>query len=207
MLKSPLRWPGGKGRVIEPILSRLESQNPNAFTFIEPFAGGAAVSIAAAYKMPKVQQIVINDADEAVAAFWQCVVDPRLRKELIAKILNTKLTRCLINLCKINIKSTDCMTRAYALFIRNRTSFSGNITGGIMSNIHSRFNKEEIIGRIEGVGKLLEAKTVVTCKDFEQVINNFGENQDSIMYLDPPYCIKGEELYRVSFQHDDHVRL
>jgi DNA adenine methylase len=207
MLKSPLAWPGGKGRVADALLPQLESQNPYASTFIEPFAGGAAIAIQVAYKMPRIQRIVINDADPAVAAFWQCVVDQSLRKDLVSIIQNTNLTQSLINICKVNINSSSLMTRAYALFIRNRTSFSGNITGGTKSNIHSRFNIPDLVSRIEGVGKLLESKnTVVTSTDFEQVMAQF-DTLDAISYLDPPYYEKGKLFYRNAFKHDDHVRL
>ena len=45
---SPLRYPGGKGRLIDFIKSVIEKNDLKGGTYIEPFSGGAAIALALA---------------------------------------------------------------------------------------------------------------------------------------------------------------
>jgi site-specific DNA-adenine methylase len=74
-LQSPLRYPGAKSRLI-PAISTLVA---NAAThrsvrtvdlFVEPFAGGASVSLALV-GAGLVERVLLADADPLVASFWQ----------------------------------------------------------------------------------------------------------------------------------------
>lgn len=43
------------------------------------------------------------------------------------------------------------------------------------------------------------------CKDFSDILANNKKNY--ICYLDPPYYVKGNDLYQCSFTESDHKRL
>ena len=48
---SPLRYPGGKSRLIDFIKSIIDQNSLKGGTYIEPFSGGAAIALALRYKL------------------------------------------------------------------------------------------------------------------------------------------------------------
>ncbi len=71
---SPLRYPGGKGRLAKYVGALLESQFPRPSRYVEPFAGGAGVGLRLLVD-EYVDEIVINDLNPGIAAFWRAVFD------------------------------------------------------------------------------------------------------------------------------------
>ena len=67
MFYSPLRYPGGKGK-ITPLIQLLIEQQNNINTYIEPFAGGAGVAIEL-LENDIVERIVINDFDKRLKRY------------------------------------------------------------------------------------------------------------------------------------------
>jgi len=65
---TPLRYPGGKGRLGPWLAGLLEHNGLSGGWYIEPYAGGAG---AALYLLTEghVERIVINDADPVVRCF------------------------------------------------------------------------------------------------------------------------------------------
>ena len=73
MNSSPLRYPGGKGKIapfIKMLIKNTGNQNP---VYIEPFAGGAGVAIELLLQ-DEVDEIVINDYDKAIYSFWRALI-------------------------------------------------------------------------------------------------------------------------------------
>jgi len=62
MFYSPLRYPGGKGKLTPFIEMLIEAYGHKGGTYIEPFAGGAGVAIEL-LERDIVSRIVINDLD------------------------------------------------------------------------------------------------------------------------------------------------
>ena len=73
MFYSPLRYPGGKGKLADFIAIMIEATGHVGGTYIEPFAGGAGVAIELLEK-DIVSNIVINDLDKGVYSFWRAVL-------------------------------------------------------------------------------------------------------------------------------------
>lgn len=67
---SPLRYPGGKGRLASFVAELIAAQRPRPRRYLEPFAGGAGVALSLLYH-EHVDEIVLNDVDAGVAAFWR----------------------------------------------------------------------------------------------------------------------------------------
>jgi len=86
---TPLRYPGGKGRLGPWLAGLLEHNGLSGGWYIEPYAGGAG---AALYLLTEghVERIVINDADPVVHAFWWAVVNDN--ESLVQMINNTPVT-------------------------------------------------------------------------------------------------------------------
>jgi DNA adenine methylase len=75
--KTPLAYYGGKQSLAQQILAQM----PNHRTYLEPFAGGAAVLFA----KPIAERETINDKDGKVMAFWRAVRD---RPDELARALD-----------------------------------------------------------------------------------------------------------------------
>jgi DNA adenine methylase len=71
--RSPFRYPGGKTWLIPQVRKWLRSLSPQPFELIEPFAGGAIVSLTAAFES-LVSQVTMCELDEDVAAVWQTIL-------------------------------------------------------------------------------------------------------------------------------------
>lgn len=86
---TPLRYPGGKGRLIDFIKSIIDKNNLNKGTYIEPFSGGAAIALALAID-GYMDRVVINDYDRSIYAFWYSIVNHT--DAFIDKIYHTPLS-------------------------------------------------------------------------------------------------------------------
>ena len=182
MIKSPLRYPGGKSKAIDSISKLI----PDFREFREPFVGGGSVFVYLKQKYPS-KYFWINDIYKNLYHFWnECKENP---KELIDSILEFRvkypdgkeLYRFLLN----NIDSFDSIKKAAAFFIFNRITFSGTTESGGFSNaaFHKRFT-ESSIERVKSLSNIL-LNTKISNYDYEEVISTDGE--DVFLFLDPPY--------------------
>lgn len=66
---SPLRYPGGKRRLVPYVAAALEANDLRPDLFVEPFASDASVALELAAS-GAVEKIGVADIDPYVAAFW-----------------------------------------------------------------------------------------------------------------------------------------
>lgn len=74
ILKTPLRYPGGKSRLTPFILELLSINNIKNGTYIEPFAGGAGIAINLLLDN-HINNICINDQDRSIFSFWDTLLN------------------------------------------------------------------------------------------------------------------------------------
>src|ERR1700753_1624306 len=86
---SPLRYPGGKGRLAKFVARLLEKQRPRPSRYIEPFAGGAGIGLRLLVD-EYVDDIVINDLNPGIAAFWRVVFERP--EELLERVASCEVT-------------------------------------------------------------------------------------------------------------------
>ncbi len=212
---SPLRYPGGKGKLTNYIKLILKKNDLIGGTYVEPFAGGAGVALALLLD-GFVSKIIINDKNTAVYAFWKSILDNT--EELCKLIRNTSVN---IEEWKrqreifVNTKKA-CLELGFATFFLNRTNRSGILTGGVIGGldqkgkwkIDARYNKDDLIKRIEAIA-LKRKQIEVYNKDIfdfiEKVLPEIEEK--SLVYFDPPYYKQGSSLYENHFKHEDHLKL
>src|SRR5688572_1473948 len=72
--RSPFRYPGGKTWLIPYIRDWLHSKGHTPSRLIEPFAGGAIVSLTVAFER-LARHVVFAEFDEGVAAVWRVVLN------------------------------------------------------------------------------------------------------------------------------------
>ena len=184
MIKSPLRYPGGKSRAIRQMKSLL----PQAFEeYREPFVGGGSFFIYLRQVYPQLK-IWINDLNPELYFFWKYAqIDSEKLAQETLKIKSEKNNgRELFNeLVNVNSENLSGLERAVRFFVLNRITFSGVVESGGYSQLAfaGRFT-ESSIERVAKIGKLLEG-IKITHLDYREVLSRGG--QEVFTFLDPPY--------------------
>ena len=86
---TPLRYPGGKTAYAGVLSEVIRLNHLKDVTLVEPYAGGAGASIKLLLE-GKVSQLILNDLNPAIYAFWWSVLNRS--KELVKKINKTPVT-------------------------------------------------------------------------------------------------------------------
>jgi DNA adenine methylase len=204
IIKSPLRYPGGKSKALKRILPLI----PQYDEFREPMVGGGSVFFALKQKYPN-KKYWINDINTELFYFWKyCKEKP---DELIAEIRKVKQKYKkgveLYKYLKSHKETLTELQRASRFFILNRISFSGLVDAGGYSQqaFKKRFTNSSI-ERICYASKTLQ-DVKITNTDYWDVVKLKGKN--AFIFLDPPYMSNKEaKLYgekgtlHVNFKHD-----
>src|SRR3546814_17489782 len=70
---TPLRYPGGKGRLTQVVADIMESNDLIGGHYAEPYAGGASVTLSL-LMLESASPIHINDLNPSIHAFWDAVL-------------------------------------------------------------------------------------------------------------------------------------
>lgn len=215
MFYSPLRYPGGKGKLAPFMEYMIIQLGHKGGTYIEPFAGGAGVAIELLLR-GVVSQIVINDYDKGIWSFWKAILTETDR--FINEIRNIPLTmqewERQHEIC-INHNARYSFELGFATFYMNRTNRSGIIKGGVIGGAEQsgnwtmdvRFNRNELVRRIQNIAKRRKDIKLYN-KDINSFIKNYVPHyNNALIYFDPPYYKKGKQLYMNFFTYEDHVRI
>lgn len=211
---SPLRYPGGKGRLGPWIASLLKANSLDGGCYVETYAGGAGVAM---YLLLRnhVRRIVINDADPVVYAFWRTIVqEPAALIYEIRTRAPTMETREFAKEVLANVAGHSASEVAFSTFFLNRTSRSGILKGGVIGGkaqdgkfkLDARYNRDDLIARIQAIAAERH-RIQVYGLDAIEFLNKIDPKlpKKSLIYLDPPYYVKGSQLYRNFYDHKDHV--
>jgi DNA adenine methylase len=212
MIKSPLRYPGGKSKAINQIAEYL----PNNFSeFREPFVGGGSVFIYLKQQRPYLK-IWINDLNRELFLFWKYAQSDLAK--LVSEILHVKnkytngklLFKELTTLDTNNLFDFE---RAVRFFVLNRITFSGTVESGGFSEqaFQKRFTYSSI-DRLEKLEQILTPDVKITNLDYSELLNIADEN--AFIFLDPPYFnATKSRLYgkdgdlHTSFEHQRFAQL
>lgn len=121
---SPLRYPGGKSKLIEYIYSKLNPNNTD--TFVEPFAGGASVGLSL-LETGVIDNLILNDVDFGIYSLFYIIKDEP--SKLINIINNytpshSDYFKCQ-KIIKSNYKGCNEFKAAWSLLLVNRLAYSG----------------------------------------------------------------------------------
>jgi DNA adenine methylase len=184
--------------------------------YLEPYAGGAGVALDLLFH-GHASHIHINDADPAVYAFWESVT--KHSRALLKLLESTPITieqwfkwrAVLGEECKASL-----VEKGFATLFMNRTNRSGILKAGVIGGIDqggdykldARFKKDVVATRIKEIAKH-SSRISVYCEDSLSLLTRCSEflPKKSMIYLDPPYYVKGKGLYRNYYEHDDHVAI
>ena len=212
---SPLRYPGGKNCIF-PFVSQLFYENGLiGAAYAEPYAGGAGLALRLLFE-EYVEHIYINDLDQAIFAFWASVLTaPDALCGWIDDVDVSMDSWYKYKEIQKNAQSADLFELAKSTFFLNRTNVSGVIKGGVIGGfeqkgnykIDARFNKNDLIERIQKIARFKHRISVSNLDGLAFVKKMDSKPENVFIYLDPPYFQKGADLYMNFYSKTDHEKL
>lgn len=212
---SPLRYPGGKNCIF-PFVSQLFYENGLlGVAYAEPYAGGAGLALRLLFE-EYVDRIYINDLDRSIYAFWASVLaHPDAFCSWIEEVEVSMDSWYKYKEIQKHAQSVDLFELAKSTFFLNRTNVSGVIKGGVIGGyeqkgnykIDVRFNKEDLIERIQKIANFKSRISVSNLDGLAFVKKMDSKPEKVFIYLDPPYYQKGADLYMNFYLKADHEKL
>lgn len=215
---SPLRYPGGK-QSLAPFFSELiELNNLEGGSYVEPFAGGAGAALNLLLS-EKVYKVVLNDIDHHLSCFWKSILSET--EAFVRKVTDTPVNMEEYvrqrEIIKGDVKRHSTLEKGFAAFYMNRCNRSGILRAGPIGGreqtgkwkIDARFNKTDLIERIELIAdyeERIEVFNLDALTFLDKYITHMPlKGEQVLVYLDPPYYKKGNDLYRHAFKKNDHI--
>jgi DNA adenine methylase len=213
---TPLRYPGGKGKLADYLERLMDVNQLLDGEYVEPYAGGCGVAVQLLLH-EYVSRIHINDISRPVYAFWKAVLSHT--DELCRLVIDTPLSvRTWDRQKRIlkNAKDNDDLSLGFAMFFLNRTNRSGILNGGIIGGrdqtgpwkIDARYNAVELVHRIHSIAKL-KNRISLSRRDALCFLKSgvIRWPNKTLIYLDPPYYTKGRDLYYDFYEPEDHAKV
>ncbi|WP_065499784.1 DNA adenine methylase [Burkholderia stabilis] len=213
---TPLRYPGGKGKVSAFVKAIFRANGIVGGTYVEPYAGGAGVAMELVIH-EFAERVFINDIDRSVWAFWHSVLhETTALCDLIADTPVTIDTWHAQKEVQRNAARADALALGFSTFFLNRCNRSGILNAGVIGGyaqkgawkLDARFNKDDLVKRIQLIGRHRE-RINLSRMDAVAFLQRLAIDldDDSFIYLDPPYYEKGGDLYEHHYQHEDHAQV
>jgi DNA adenine methylase len=211
---SPLRYPGGKGKISTFFSELFTANNLVGGTYIEPYVGGGSIAL---YLLMNriVNRIIINDMDRSLFAFWHSVLNNS--EEFCQLITNTPVTMETWHRqreIQRNKADVDLLSLGFSTFFLNRTNRSGIIKGGVIGGLNqtgnylidARYNPDKLRERIQAIARFSNHIELFNL-DAVELVNNLQNDlpNNSLFYFDPPYYVKGKGLYMNYYNDQDHL--
>jgi DNA adenine methylase len=202
-----LAYPGGKA-LLRPFI--LETLNRfRRVQFREPFFGGGSIGFEMMNRSDR--DIWINDVDVGIHCLWQSVKRfPAKLKALLCGFVPSreqfqKLKTFLLS-NPVPVEDADVLRIGFAKLMCHRLSFSGlGVMGGSCPR-EFRWNPAYLCKQVDKLYRSFARTNVrITGADYSELITD--ESMEALLYMDPPYVLRGAECYMHSFQHEDHVKL
>lgn len=211
-----LRYPGGKAKLSPFIKSVIEENSLCDGCYVEPYAGGGGTALALLFTEYS-RRIYLNDISYPLYCLWNAVLNST--EYLIRRISGVRLS-------PVTWARQKCILRSpheyspdqvgFAFLFLNRTNRSGIINGGMIGGknqtgkwkLDARFTRSELIRRVEAIAEYRNRISIYNMDAMvfmKRIVRRLPAN--SLIYLDPPYYMKGSRLYPDFYEHDDHARI
>ncbi|MBI1257896.1 MAG: DNA adenine methylase [Chloroflexi bacterium] len=205
----PFPYQGSKRNLTEYILQYFPE---DAERLIEPFAGSAALSLAALFHK-KVEKVVIGDSDIALAALWRKIITSPLElADAYSTIWYEQLgqERSFYDLIRLEFNATH--RPDYFLYLLARC-----VKAAVRYNANGEFNQspdnrrkgthpDTMKKNILATSKLLNGRAIAQHADYRELLDR--ATQEDIVYLDPPYqgvCKNRDPRYKEKISFDNFV--
>lgn len=195
--RSPFRYPGGKTWFV-PTARKWFDKNRGK-TLIEPFCGGAIISLTAVME-DWLDHAVMVELDEDVASVWKTILSDDCQW-LVDKILSFRM--CMENVeCVLENHPNDEKEKAFQTIIRNRINHGGILArgAGIVKKgesgkgLSSRWYPSTIAKRILQINLKSSSFSFYKGNAFD-FIEKYKDDENACFFVDPPYTLAGKRLY------------
>lgn len=215
MIFSPLRYPGGKAKLFPFFAELVKLNSLFGVEYCEPYAGGAGLAIQLLVN-GYVDRISINDVDESIYAFWMSALHDtdRFCKLIERTPLTVDEWHRQQSIWAKNA-SRDPLRIGFATYFLNRTNRSGIIAGAGPIGGYDQRGKWKIDARLVRAKQIENLRSLakfskqieVTNEDAIPFFRKKAKRKDALVYLDPPYFVKGRKLYTNFYEEEDHLKI
>jgi DNA adenine methylase len=203
----PIPYQGSKRGLAPVILSYFPA---HFHRLVEPFAGSAAISLAAAYRRLS-DRFWINDAHTPLIALWREIVDhPEELAAKYSRLWRTQLGQERNYYDTVRSKFNATHKPEYFLYLLARC-----VKAAIRYNGDGDFNNspdnrrkgarpDTMRSRIRGASSLLHGRTQLSACDYREVLAQCDSGD--LIYMDPPYrgvCKNRDNRYCPKIEHAD----
>ncbi len=215
MFDTPMRYPGGKGRLAQYVIDIFKLNNLTGGHYVETYAGGAGVAFPLLY-LEYASHIHLNDLNKSVYAFWKSVCEDT---DALCKLVRDKpLTVAQWKKQRAVQTAEDVgqLELGFSTLYLNRTNRSGILKGGIIGGLDqsgewkldARFNRADLIRRIEKIASYAPRISLYNIDAADFLTKKLPSlPKKTLVYLDPPYFVKGSELYENHYKPEDHAKI
>lgn len=220
-----IRYPGGKGKLRKQIFKHfpyemtcpLISQSVG-WSYHEPFVGSGEMAFALMEDLPSNTKIFLSDIDYHLICLWQSVKN--CPDELITKIrsFNPSADKFYEFKEQDGSQDMDPVRAGFQKLALHRMSYSGlgYMAGGPLGGrnqdndlyrVDCRWNVNRICRNVLRIHNLMSKfdRLNIFTGSFDKNLSKMTSR--SFAYLDPPYYVKGPELYKHSMDDDMHLKL
>lgn len=209
---SPFRYPGGKTWLV-PTAREWLNKIGNPELLLEPFAGGAAIGLAAGVER-LAEKIELIEMDDNVAAVWNVALEAPIEslEDLLHRIETFDMTPENVHSI-LGEDPKDPAARAFRTIIQNRCQRGGIMApgAGLMKagengkGLASRWYPSTLIKRFRIIQGLRGRVTFTHGDAFAAIQSNPG----AAVFVDPPYTAAGKKAGARLYAHHqlDHGEL
>src|SRR4051794_30508744 len=193
LVESPFRYPGGKSRLVSTarawLLARWNER------IVEPFAGGASISLAAVSE-GLARHATLNELDEDVVRVWKVMLGGRAH-ELIALVESFQLGDEAV--ARVLAASRDDeVDRAFATLLRNRVTWGGSLaragllrSGDNRRGFATRWTPRKLIARMTAIAALRDHFSLIHGDGLELLRDRTISG--ATVFIDPPYLFEANQ--------------
>jgi len=213
---SPLRYPGGKGMLANFAKLVLSQNHLLDGHYVELYAGGASIAWSLLFE-EYVKCVHINDISKPVFAFWESVLK---HTDELCRLIRDVLVTMDEWYRQRNVQARpgdhSILDLGFSTFFLNRTNRSGILRGGVIGGkaqsgvwrMNARFNKSDLVARIQRIARYSDRICIYNNDAADFIRHHLPKlPRRTLVYMDPPYYVKGEGLYENHYIHNDHVEI
>jgi len=211
--RSPFRYPGGKTWLIPVIRQWFKSRPRRPAELVEPFAGGAIVSLTTAFE-ELADHVTMVERDDQVSAVWETILNggcQRLANQILCFDVNHENVQA--ELAKRDVSQEEL---AFQTILRNRINHGGILApgSGILKHgengrgIKSRWYPETLYKRLVNIQRVQERIRFIHGDGLE-ILRQNSKQENAVFFIDPPYTAAGKKAGRRLYAHSelDHEAL
>lgn len=198
MQKPIFPWPGGKRRLAKHILPLLDTPHR---TYVEPFAGGAAIL----FMRDPAQVEVINDINSELVRLYRCV--QHHLEELIRQFKWALSSREMFRWAQLqHVDTLTDIQRAARFFYLQKLAFGGKVVGQTFGTAATSGPRINLLRLEEDLSQahLRLSRVTIEHLPWERCIERY-DRAETLFFLDPPYW--QTTGYGGDFAFEEHERL